>query len=82
MTCYLIYSQSFQCAYEFRTVNRRSSTAHKSKVYGCSYKHRFANHTAVATADHKGAVLTLNIRVYLETVLLNKQEVIHEYVYT
>lgn len=40
------------------------------------------NHMAVVTADHKGAVLTINIRVYLETVLLNKQEVIHEYVYT
>jgi len=42
----------------------------------------FVNHTAVATADHKGAVLTINIRVYLETVRLNKQEVIHEYVCT
>ena len=40
----------------------------------------FASHTAVATADHKGAVLIINIREYLETVLLNKQEVIHEYV--
>lgn len=57
------------------------STAQKPIVYCCSCNHRFANHTVVATAHHTGAVLTINMRVYLETVLLDKQEVIYEYVY-
>jgi len=64
------------------TVYVLHSTEQKPKVYCCSCKHRFANHTVVATADGKGAVITINICVYLETVLLNKQEVIHEYAYT
>ena len=54
-----------------------SSTAQQPNVYRCRFKHRFANHTAVSTAGHTPAVLTTNMRVYLETVLLNK----HEYVY-
>jgi hypothetical protein len=98
MMCYLIQLLWFHCVYEFRTVNDRSSSlltvvvcmyaclgcssTQKPNVYCCSCKHRFVYHTAVATADHIGAVLTIIIRVYLETVLLNKQEVKHEYVYT